>query len=162
MKKIMNKGFTLIELLVVIAIIGILAATVFASLNDARDKGKDASIKTSLSSVRAQMEIFYASNGNSYLGSDTANSVAPGGAITGYAGGCDDANVEALLVSAAGNSTDATSGCATEDDGASYVAWVALNDPSTGVTDFCVDSSGFAGEINGDATAVVTATVSCS
>lgn len=35
-----TKGFTLIELLVVIAIIGILAATVFGSLNSARENGK--------------------------------------------------------------------------------------------------------------------------
>ena len=62
-----NRGFTLIELLVVIAIIGILASVVLASLNTARDKGADASIKSSIGNMRAQAELYYDENGMSYV-----------------------------------------------------------------------------------------------
>ena len=62
----MKRGFTLIELLVVIAIIGILASVVLASLNSARDKGADAAIKSSINNARAQAELYYDDNGNSY------------------------------------------------------------------------------------------------
>ena len=68
MKATMKRGFTLIELLVVIAIIGILASVVLASLNSARDKGTDAAIKSDINNARAQAELFYSDNSNSYSG----------------------------------------------------------------------------------------------
>src|SRR6187401_3204018 len=71
----LKSGFTLIELLVVIAIIGILSSVVLASLNTARQKGSDASVKASLANARAQAELFYdsyASPLNSYTSVCTA------------------------------------------------------------------------------------------
>lgn len=62
----MKRGFTLIELLVVIAIIGILASVVLASLNSARAKGADATIKSSINNARAQAELVYDNSGSSY------------------------------------------------------------------------------------------------
>ncbi len=76
--KTQSRGFTLIELLVVIAIIGILASVVLASLNSARAKGSDAAIKSSINNARAQAEIFYDSNSNSYTNLCTAaGGIAP-------------------------------------------------------------------------------------
>jgi len=67
-----EKGFTLIELLVVIAIIGILSSVVLASLNVARGKGADAATKSNLSNARAQAEVYYDGNSQTYTNLCTA------------------------------------------------------------------------------------------
>lgn len=58
-----QSGFTLIELLVVIAIIGILSATVLASLNDARAAARDAARRSDLNTIRTAMELYYSKHG---------------------------------------------------------------------------------------------------
>jgi len=60
------KGFTLIELLVVIAIIGILSSIVLVSVNSARDKAKDAAVKSNVEGTRVAAELYYDSHGSSY------------------------------------------------------------------------------------------------
>ena len=52
-----KSGFTLIELLVVIAIIGILAAVIISSLNDARQQGIDTKIKTEMDTIAKRAAI---------------------------------------------------------------------------------------------------------
>lgn len=125
-----SKGFTLIELLVVIAIIGILSSVVLASLNTARNKGKDASAKSSISSIRAAMEIYYNGTGD--------NTYGDAGADTG---GCADGEITRLL-DASDAQTTADAVCVVGVNGDSYVAHTTLSD----TTIFCVDSTGYAGE----------------
>jgi prepilin-type N-terminal cleavage/methylation domain-containing protein len=106
MKKTLNRGFTLIELLVVIAIIGILASVVLASLNSARAKGSDAAIKSSINNARAQAELYYDSNGNSYdpAGSTNTGVCSQAGGVATILAGVDTANGAGAVVcnSAAG------------------------------------------------------------
>lgn len=122
MKHIYKRGFTLIELLVVIAIIGILASVVLASLNSARDKGADAAIKSSINNARAQAELHYSNNANTY----TTVCTAAGGIAT--------------MLQGATNAGSSAVTCA--DTAAMWAAQAALK--TTPVTYYCVDSTGVA------------------
>ena len=62
MKTRTSRGFTLIELLVVIAIIGILSSVVLASLNTARQKGRDARRISDLKQLQLALELNYDSS----------------------------------------------------------------------------------------------------
>lgn len=132
MKLNLKKGFTLIELLVVIAIIGILSAIVLTSLGTARNKAKDASMQGSMSSLRAQAEIYYSNNGN-------YTALFTGGNTWASA----DTAVQALLTA-----VNSQNGAGTEFAGSGSGAWAASAQlPSTvggTASFFCVDSTGAA------------------
>jgi prepilin-type N-terminal cleavage/methylation domain-containing protein len=121
-----KRGFTLIELLVVIAIIGILASIVLASLNTARDRGRDASIRASMSQMRAQAEIYY----------DTQTP-------PNYTTVCTGASTIDLddLATAAQAQIAAPTGYDCDPAAQAWAAEISLN----GGGFFCVDSTGFAG-----------------
>ncbi len=117
-----KQGFTLIELLVVIAIIGILSSVVLASLNTARQKGKDAAAMAELGSLRIEAEL--QSDGDGY------DDVCTAGTRT-----------KAIFDSAVGKSDGGTEGEYCNDDVDGWAAYVTL---SGGVI-YCVDDSGYTG-----------------
>lgn len=61
-----TKGFTLIELLVVISIIAVLSSTVYASLNSARAKARDAKRISEVRQLKTALELYATSNNLSY------------------------------------------------------------------------------------------------
>ncbi len=151
-----TKGFTLIELLVVIAIIGILSSVVLASLNTARSKGTDAAIKSNLANARAQAELFYDANGNTYVvtaggATDVCNILGSVGspAVKGVYG-----NVLAAATASglgAPNTTFATLGTSAiatcHSQASSWAAEVPLKNGTTQM--WCVDSTGVSVQTTG-------------
>ncbi len=78
MKKSTSRGFTLIELLVVIAIIGILSSIVLASLNTARQKGRDTRRLADVKQIQLALELYYDANGGYPNAISTSTLVTPG------------------------------------------------------------------------------------
>lgn len=149
MKNILQRGFTLIELLVVIAIIGILAAVVIGSLNDARSSGQDASIKQSVANIRSQAELIYNDSGYSYSSVcadarvenllDAAVDVVNG---TNYAPATHGLSTYVATNNLTGAASTRTASC--HSDNTRYVA----TSPLASVAEFwCVDSTGVSKQV---------------
>ena len=133
------RGFTLIELLVVIAIIGVLSAVVLSSLNSARDKGSNAAIKSNLNNARAQAELYYDSNSNTYT--------------TVCSSGTN--NISALITGAT-NSGGASTQC-----GNTSAGWAANSQLKGTAGWYCVDYTGIATTTASD-TITASDDISCS
>ncbi len=149
MKLKSHKGFTLIELLVVVAIIGILASVVLAALGSARGKATEAKVKSEMSSMRAQAEIYYIGNSNSY-GSAT-DCTTTGTIFTDTTAGSD--SLQKLVSSVNGANGSSTTDITCLSIG---TAWVLRS--TSGTPNWCVDSAGYSNA----ATSINTTTATCT
>ncbi len=59
-----RKGFTLIELLVVLAIIGLLSTLAVVSLNNARQKSRDAKRVSDIKQTQTALELYFSDKGS--------------------------------------------------------------------------------------------------
>lgn len=140
----LKRGFTLIELLVVIAIIGILSSVVLASLNTARAKGADAAAKAELANARAQAELNYDTFGcySSAACNSTTPAVYASGACTSSTPGIwADANFD-KLIQGAKTATGKLWSCSSSVAGTNWAFALQLKADTTGLTGWCVDSTG--------------------
>ena len=146
-----SKGFTLIELLVVIAIIGLLSSVVLASLSTARGKGNDSAIKSQLSSIRAQAEIYRISNGSFNF---SAPAVATTANICGSQANTmfSDPKINQLIVAANTSAGAGLINSCMATQGALGLWAVAVTYKTDQTKAWCVDSSGNSKEINNGAT----------
>lgn len=128
LKKItaLKGGFTLIELLVVIAIIGILSSVILASLNNARNRGSNAAVKSNLNGIRSQAEIVYDNNNQDYTNV------------------CSDQNIGNAINSAiaAGGDTGAVIATRCNSNVSSWAVNVKLKVPEGPANYWCIDTLG--------------------
>lgn len=121
-------------ILIAVAIVGIMSAVTLASLNVAREKGADATVKASLAEVRAQAEISYDMNNNSYSAIFT------------------DPGIKSSLQRAA---TTAKANPVGHANATSYAIYMPLKNPTPPATGWCIDSTGVARESVDPGTATV-------
>ncbi|MDR3519433.1 MAG: type II secretion system protein [Candidatus Pacebacteria bacterium] len=147
-------GFTLIELLVVVAIIGILASVILASLNNARSKGNDATVKSDLATVQTQAQLYYDDYSGAYRstvgsGDYEGNCLTSSSVFQDTTGASSDGQAQSKIIAAAINNAFKSGGgakdCRLSNLGDKYMVAIKLASVNAY---WCVDSQGNAIQIS--------------
>jgi prepilin-type N-terminal cleavage/methylation domain-containing protein len=117
LKRYVANGFTLVELLIVVIILAILAAIVVPQFASTTDDAKLASVDSTLSNVRAAIDLYYQQHG-AYPGSITAvpSAACAGTSGTGVATGGAGATAVTAFQDQLGLYTDAKGGACSISD----------------------------------------------
>lgn len=141
-----NRGFTLLEVLIVIVIIGILAGVVLTLLSSARTSAADATIKSSLGSLRKEASIYFndsaLGNGSYNTNNTIKNSlcVIPGNGYWDNTFIMNGSQGEKLLTQAINGRVASVSRCFFDANGTGWVA--AVVSVSSNGQYFCSDHYG--------------------
>jgi prepilin-type N-terminal cleavage/methylation domain-containing protein len=135
-----RSGFTLIELLVVIAIIGILSSVVLASLNSARQKGRDAKRISDVKQVQLALELYYDANQGYPVAISTTTGAAGNLAEKGYIAAIPTDPQTLAMYSYTGVASDGTTACSSAPC-SRYVIGATLEGTSNTVFDADVDGT---------------------
>jgi prepilin-type N-terminal cleavage/methylation domain-containing protein len=95
-RKAIQQGFTLVELLIVVIILALLAAIVVPQFASSTDDAKLASLDTTLSNLRASIDLYYQQHGE-YPGELTAVDAACGATDGTGTGGAGAQGAQAFL-----------------------------------------------------------------
>ena len=135
MKKDSQQGFTLIELMIVIAIIGILAAVALPAYQNYTAKAKFSEVVTSVTAVRAAIDICYQTEG-ALLGCDAtdngsiataATDASAGSYVSGVAVTANTGVITATAIADAafGDGSTQYTYILTPDDTSNSLTWAA-------------------------------------